>query len=579
MKKRALAALLALILCLSCFCIPSQAASSVKQEDVELQLINLMKQYCGTYWREYYYGATQCKGFADMIADKLYGLTGGPGPYSDSRYYLPNAESRGYKKIGILAPGDCTPENLRALFRKARPGDYVQCVRYTGTQHSLIVADVHTTGVTFFDCNLKGSYLCASYFYDWEEVGATFTRGCSLYRYSKYVASDASRVIFNANGGTCSMTSKNVSAGSAFGALPTPERKGYKFDYWYVISCNSGREPDRYKVNANTVKTSLYDTIIFAHWTKDGGTCALLGHTWTKSKTVAATCTENGYDVERCSVCGETRNTNITSALGHSWSKEKTVAATCTDKGYVLERCSACGETRNTNVTAALGHDWKLLSTKEATNIEDGEELYQCTRCGNYDRKVILCQLNSFADLSKSAWYYSYVRDMVSYALMNGTSKTAFSPNKSLTRAMLVTILWRMEGEPQVMPSGFGDVVSGKWYAGAVDWGSCDGIIYGYPDASFRPDDAITREQAAVILYRYYLYVFNLEPGSVNTSNLSKFSDSAKVSAYAKEAVSWAISNGILSGYPDGTLGPRGEASRAQIAKMIITFRSKFAAE
>ena len=168
---------------------------------------------------------------------------------------------------------------------------------------------------------------------------------------------------------------------------------------------------------------------------------------------------------------------------------------------------------------------------------------------------------------------------MVSYALMNGTSKTAFSPNKSLTRAMLVTILWRMEGEPQVMPSGFGDVVSGKWYAGAVDWGSCDGIIYGYPDASFRPDDAITREQAAVILYRYYLYVFNLEPGSVNTSNLSKFSDSAKVSAYAKEAVSWAISNGILSGYPDGTLGPRGEASRAQIAKMIITFRSKFAAE
>ena len=149
MKKRALAALLALILCISCFTPTGNAAAAVKQQDVEVQLINLMKQYCGTYWAQNYYGARQCKGFADMISDKLFGLTGGPGPYSDSHYYLPYAESRGYQKIGILAPGSCTAENLRALFLKAKPGDYVQCVRYTGTQHSLIVADVHTTGVTF----------------------------------------------------------------------------------------------------------------------------------------------------------------------------------------------------------------------------------------------------------------------------------------------------------------------------------------------------------------------------------------------------------------------------------------------
>ena len=112
MKKRALAALLALILCLSCFTPTGNAAAAVKQQDVEVQLINLMKQYCGTYWAQNYYGARQCKGFADMISDKLFGLTGGPGPYSDSRYYLPNAESRGYQKIGILAPGSCTAENL-----------------------------------------------------------------------------------------------------------------------------------------------------------------------------------------------------------------------------------------------------------------------------------------------------------------------------------------------------------------------------------------------------------------------------------------------------------------------------------
>ena len=529
MKKRVLAALLALILCFSCFSASGNAASSVKQEDVELQLINLMKQYCGTYWYEYYHGATQCKGFADMISDKLYGLTGGPGPYSDSRYYLPNAESRGYKKIGILAPGNCTAENLHELFLKAKPGDYVQCVRYTGTQHSLIIADVHTTGVTFFDCNLKSSYLCACYFYDWKEIGETFTRGCSLYRYSGYVASDAPKVIFNANGGTCSTSSKNVSAGSAFGTLPTPERKGYTFDYWYIISCNSTREPDRFKINENTVKTSLYDTVVFAHWTKDSGPCAN-GHTWSAPETIAPTCVENGYTRETCSVCK-------------------------------YERIS--------KITSALGHNWKLLSTKPATNVEDGTELYQCTRCSSYDTKVILCQLHKFDDLSESAWYYPSVREMVSYALMNGTSKTTFSPDKSLTRSMLVTILWRMEGEPQVMPSGFRDVVSGKWYTDAVDWGLDAGIITGYPDATFRPDDAITREQAAVILYRYAPVMGR---DNEKRSDLGKFSDASKISAYARDAVSWARACGILSGYPDGTLRPQEKASRAQIAKMIITF-------
>ena len=535
MKKRALAALLALILCLSCFCIPSQAASSVKQEDVELQLINLMKQYCGTYWREYYYGATQCKGFADMIADKLYGLTGGPGPYSDSRYYLPNAESRGYKKIGILAPGDCTPENLRALFRKARPGDYVQCVRYTGTQHSLIVADVHTTGVTFFDCNLKGSYLCASYFYDWEEIASVFTRGFSLYRYGGYQVNTDPGLIFDANGGTCAVSFKSLAAGKAFGTLPVPERQGYDFDYWYIISGNSSREPDRIKVNANTIKTSLYDTVLFAHWTKSEGPCGKLGHTWTVEETVRPTCTEDGYTQKRCTVCGKTQITDQKDALGH---------------------------------------DWILVpsATVPPTNVEDGSELYHCSRCGSYETKIIRCQLNSFSDIDTDDWFYPYVKEMVSYALMNGTSKTEFSPNGSLTRAMLVTVLWRMEGEPLTMESGFRDVEEGRWYASAVDWASCDGVINGFPDATFRPDEAITREQAAVILYRYAPVM-----GRDNEAraDLSGFDDAGSISSYATEAVSWACSVGILSGYPDGTLRPGGQATRAQIAKMIVTFLEK----
>ena len=536
MKKRALAALLAIMMLLSCIGLPSSAAAStVKQQNVEVQLIDLMKQYCGTYFYQNYYGATQCKGFADMIADKLYGLIGGPGPYSDNRYYLPNAESRGYKSIGILTPGACTAENLRALFLKARPGDYIQCVRYTGTQHSLIVADVHTNGVTFFDCNLKGSYLCASYFYDWEEIASVFTRGFSLYRYSGYQINGDPGLIFIANGGTCSVSFKSLSAGSAFGTLPTPERQGYDFDYWYIISGNSGREPDRIKVNANTVKTSLYDTVLYAHWTKNEGVCGQLGHTWTVDETVRPTCTEDGYTQKRCTVCGKTLITD---------QKE------------------------------ALGHNWELVpgSTVPATNVEDGSELYHCTRCGSYDTRILRCQLHSFSDIDTDDWFYPYVREMVSYGLMNGTSKTEFSPNGSLTRAMLVTVLWRMEGEPLTMESGFHDVEDGRWYTSAVDWASCDGVINGFPDATFRPDAAITREQAAVILYRYAPVM-----GRDNEAraDLSMFADDYTVSDYAQEAVSWAYATGILSGYPDGTLRPGGQATRAQIAKMIVTFLEK----
>ena len=530
MKRRWLAALLALVLCISCFGTPVSAASAVRQEDVEVQLVTLMQQYCGTYFYDNYYGATQCKGFADMISDKLYGKVGGPGPYSDNRYYLPNAASRGYTSLGILSPGACSAENLRALFLKARPGDYVQCVRYTGTQHSLIVADVHTTGVTFFDCNLKGSYLCASYFYNWEEIGSTFTRGCSLYRYSGYVVNDASRLVFDPNGGTCAMSVKTVSPGSAFGVLPTPERQGYSFDGWYMLSFNASRTPEQIPVNSATVKTSLYGTVLFARWVEDGGPCALLGHAWTKSRTVAATCTENGYTVEVCSRCSKVRDTDITSALGHNW---------------------------------------KLLASVPASNVDDGEETYQCTRCGSFDLRVILCQLHKFADLSENAWYYPSVREMVSYALMNGTSKTSFSPDQTLTRAMLVTILWRMEGEPSVMPSGFRDVPSGKWYSAAVDWAADVGVITGFPDATFRPDVPVTREQAAVILFRYAPVMgrSNTERARENT-----FSDGAKVSGYALEAASWAFACGIVTGYPDGTLRPDATASRAQIAKMIVTF-------
>ena len=527
MKKRLIAALLALALMIGCIGTVS-ARGPITQENVEKQLQELMAEYCGTYWWDSFHGAIQCKGFADMISSILYGDLG-PGPYSGSRSYLPNAEDLGYTCRGILSYG-YSPETLRALLSQALPGDYVQCVRYTGTQHSMIVVEVRTDGVTFFDCNLKGSCLCASYTYTWEECGKYLTGGISLYHKNGYIPSAAPSLIFDANGGVCTMERKSVPAGAPFGALPRPDRRGYRFDYWYVLEFNASGTPNEVRVSSDTVKTSTSDTVVYAHWSEDTGPCGLLGHTW---------------------------------------SPVHTYYATCTTDGYVLERCAVCGATRDTNILPASGHSYRLRSGVPATNVDDGVEIYVCVRCGEEDRRPIVCMLNRFADISQADWFYPYVRTMVSYGLMNGTSETSFGPDATLTRAMLVTILWRMQGEPGAAASDFSDVARSAWYAGAVDWAFESGVVNGVSADRFAPNAPITREQAAVILYRY---APQLGYAPENMADLSVFYDAESVSGYAREAMGWANACGVISGYTDHTLRPGGSANRAQIAKMIVSF-------
>lgn len=152
--------------------------------------------------------------------------------------------------------------------------------------------------------------------------------------------------------------------------------------------------------------------------------------------------------------------------------------------------------------------------------------------------------------------------------MMNGMSATTFEPNGTLTRAQLVTILYRHAGSPDVtgLPNPFADVAPQAWYAKAVIWAAANGVVKGTSAATFAPEDAITREQIAAILYRY-----NGE--AVTEDLLSSFPDAGAVSGYAVEAMQWAVSRGLISGDPasDGTLWlrPRDGATRAQIAKIL----------
>lgn len=152
--------------------------------------------------------------------------------------------------------------------------------------------------------------------------------------------------------------------------------------------------------------------------------------------------------------------------------------------------------------------------------------------------------------------------------MMNGMSATTFEPNGTLTRAQLVTILYRHAGSPDVtgLANPFADVAPQAWYAKAVIWAAANGVVKGTSAATFAPEDAITREQIAAILYRY-----NGE--AVTEDRLSSFPDADAVSGYAVEAMQWAVSRGLISGDPasDGTLWlrPRDGATRAQIAKIL----------
>lgn len=174
-----------------------------------------------------------------------------------------------------------------------------------------------------------------------------------------------------------------------------------------------------------------------------------------------------------------------------------------------------------------------------------------------------------FTDVSTSDWFYSDVMFVYENGLFSGTDSRSFSPNASMTRAMLVTVLYRLEGEPVgTGSSSFSDVRSGSYYEKAVAWAAANGIVTGTGSTSFSPDAKVTREQLAAILYRYAQYKkLDTDAGA----KLDSFSDAGNVSGYASEALSWAVSEGLING-ASGRLTPKGDATRAQVAAILHRF-------
>ncbi|MGO5029838.1 S-layer homology domain-containing protein [Candidatus Agathobaculum pullicola] len=174
-----------------------------------------------------------------------------------------------------------------------------------------------------------------------------------------------------------------------------------------------------------------------------------------------------------------------------------------------------------------------------------------------------------FGDVASSAWYAEAVRYVYENGMMNGISANSFGPNATTNRAMIVTILHRLENTPAAASSSFTDVVAGSYYADAVNWAAANGIVNGVSETSFAPNTAVTREQMAAILYRYAQY----KGYSVTASNsLTDYADASQISSYAIAAMQWANAEGLITGVTSTTLNPAGNATRAEVATILMRF-------
>jgi hypothetical protein len=178
-----------------------------------------------------------------------------------------------------------------------------------------------------------------------------------------------------------------------------------------------------------------------------------------------------------------------------------------------------------------------------------------------------------FTDVASGAWYYDAVSFVYKRGLMAGTGDNLFSPNVTTSRGMIVTILYRLDGSPSASSAGFTGVTSGQWYTDAVNWAAANDIVAGYGNGLFGPNDTVTREQMAVILYRYAQY----KGYDTSASNsLNGYTDVGGVSSWALTAMQWANAEGLINGTSGTTLSPTNGATRAEVAQILMRFCENF---
>ncbi len=293
-------------------------------------------------------------------------------------------------------------------------------------------------------------------------------------------------------------------------------------------------------------------------------------HAQTETVTVPATCEEDGSVTVTCKACGKVISTEVL-PKGHTYTAVVT-EPTCTEGGFTTYTCTVCGHSYVGEHTDALGHDFEVTVVESQEGAE-GYTLHTCRRCGYSFRDSytapLPCPSSRFTDVDTSRWYHEGVDFVVAKELMNGMTDTLFQPDGTLTRGQLMTILYRMAGTPETeAATPFTDVASGRYFTDAVAWAYEAGIAEGVSGTTFAPNAPVTREQLVTFLYRYAKYQ---EEDVSAQGNLAGYPDAEAVSEYAQIPMAWAVEQELVNGI-DGKLAPKGAATRAQIATIILRY-------
>ena len=328
-----------------------------------------------------------------------------------------------------------------------------------------------------------------------------------------------------------------VESGKSYTVPADPSRSGYDFLYW-----TSGG--NRYYAG-NTIQVNENITLT-ANWKeqKDDSSSGSSDN----ERTYAIVTEDDGNGSVSVSADEASAGTRITVTVKP-------------DAGYELDELT---------VTDAKNKDLKVTKRSETTytfHMADSKVTVEAS----FAKDGTVQQPDTrFDDVAKSAWYYKAVEYVAENGIMSGVSAREFAPNAGFSRAMLAQTLYAMSGKPAVKAeSTFADVAANAWYADAVNWAAEKGYVSGVGDGKFAPDASVTREQMALILYRY--------AGSPDASGMAQkeFADSSSVSAYAVDAIRWAVHEGLISGMENNTLAPQGTATRAQVAQILMNFHQK----
>ena len=323
------------------------------------------------------------------------------------------------------------------------------------------------------------------------------------------------------------------------------------------------------------------------------------GHDYSYAETsVAPTCTEPGHYKGTCPTCGKDYD-DVVPALGHDWGEwVTTIEPTVSTVGYRYHVCNrdGCGYREGEDIPKLHTHTWDAgVVTQKPTAAEPGVRTYTCTVCGQTRTETIpatgvpetcnggpACPGYAFRDMpAPSIWSHAGLDYCVYHGYIAGTSATTVTPDGECTRAMIVSILYRVQGEPakvngyelKKLAAPFDDVERGMWYTDAIWWAKLTGVVSGMSPSTFAPDDPITRAQLAVILYNY---TKQFAPESLTeTGSLTGFPDAGSVPSWARTAMAWAVGNGLISGVGENGvsyLRPEGCATRAQVATILMNY-------